>query len=78
MSDEHKPTIDERLEALTMNLEIVTRDVEMLAGSAKDLRASVEATLTRQRGERERDAQYLRLIGEILSRWANGENGQAK
>ena len=72
-----KPTIDERLEALTMN-------VELLADSARDLRAVVEAEISRgherdelQRQRGERDKQYLKAIADILKHWANGEDNNA-
>lgn len=76
MSD--KPTIDERLAALTMN-------VELLAGSTSDLRAVIVAQIDRdrEREERdrkreERDRKYLNLVADILKHWANGEEPEFK
>lgn len=67
-----KPTIDERLEALTMHL-------ELLSDSTRDLRAVVEAEIARdrkrderQKEREERDRKYLNAIGDVLKHWANG------
>lgn len=66
MNEEQKPTIDERLQALTMNLELE-------AASVKDLRVVAETMLARQRERSERGAKYLALIGDILRQWAEEE-----
>ena len=76
--ENNKPTIDERLAALTMN-------VELLAGSTSDLRAIVVARIDRdrEREERdrkreERDRKYLNLVADILKQWANDEETESK
>lgn len=78
-------TIDERLERLVERHEALAESVDMLVASTRDLRAVAEAALrrgeeerARQREQRERDAQYLRAISEVLKHWANGENGERK
>jgi hypothetical protein len=66
-------TIDERLEALVERHEALAQSVDLLVLSSRDLRAVAEAALRRQQEQRERDAQYLRAIGEVFKHWANGE-----
>lgn len=62
-----KPTIDERLEILTIN-------VKLLASSTRDLRATVEAQISRSHERDERDRQYLKAIADVLKHWANGDD----
>lgn len=66
-------TIDERLEKLVERHEALAQSVDLMVGSMRDLRVIAEAALTRQQEQRERDAQYLRAISEVLKHWANGE-----
>ena len=66
-------TIDERLERLVERHEALAQSVDLLVLSSRDLRAVAEAALRRQQEQRERDAQYLRAISEVLKHWANGE-----
>jgi hypothetical protein len=59
--------IDERLAALALS-------VELLARSASDLRAVVEAQLVRERERRESDTKFIALIADVLKQW--GTNGK--
>jgi hypothetical protein len=63
-----KKTIDERIDALTMNLELATREVELLRDSVHDL---VIDTKERRR----RDTQYFRALAQLFESWA-GEDGE--
>jgi len=51
-------TIDERIEALTMNLELLTRDVETLRETSRDTTAQLVAAVTT-------DAENLRALARI-------------
>jgi hypothetical protein len=48
--------------------------VELLARSASDLRAVVEAQLVRERERRESDTKFIALIADVLKQW--GTNGK--
>ena len=63
MADEK--TIDQRIEAIAMNL-------ELLSGSVSDLTASVHALVARDREQNERDREYMLVLSEVLKAWANG------
>ena len=64
MADEQKPNIDERLQALTMNVELLTHDIEQMRKEAREMDA---------RERRGRQA-ILRGIAEYM-RALNGEDG---
>lgn len=66
-------TIDERLEKLVGRHEALAQSVELLAGSTRDLRAIIEAEMSRNRERDERDRQYLSAIADVLKHWANGD-----
>lgn len=66
-------TIDERLDRLVERHEALAQSVDLLVHSVRDLRAVAEAGLIRQQERRDRDAQYLRAISEVLKHWANGD-----
>ena len=51
-------TIDERIEALTMNLELLTRDVETLRETSRDTTAQLVAAVTT-------DAENIRALARI-------------
>ena len=68
MSEEQNPTIDERLAALTMN-------VELTAASVHDLAATVRAMVERDSERRERDRTYLNALADLLRHWGNGREG---
>lgn len=83
MEERRTMTIDERLDRLVERHEALAQSVDLLVGSTRDLRVIAEAALRRGEDERvraqeqrERDAQYLRAISEILKHWANGEGGK--
>ena len=60
-------TIDERIEALTMNLELVSHDIETLRGTTDSLRGTTDSLLeiARQDGE---NIRALARIAEIHER----------
>jgi hypothetical protein len=54
MADKPKPTIDERLEAIVMTLEMLTQDVRALSTSVQGLNTAVQ-----------QDAENIRALARI-------------
>jgi hypothetical protein len=58
----------------------LAESVELLAGSAHDLRAAVEAQVARERLREERSSRYLDMLAGVLKAWAEDQrrNGEEK
>ena len=54
-------TIDERIEALTMNLELVSHDIETLRGTTDTLRGTTDTLLATAR----QDGENIRALARI-------------
>jgi archaellum component FlaC len=54
-------TIDERIEALTMDLELVSRDIETLRDTAQDQGKRIEMLITAA----EKDGENIRALARI-------------
>lgn len=65
-------TIDERLEALTTNM-------ELLQGMTKDLLAASQQQTEETKKQKERDRQYFAALAGLLNSWAGpAEEGGAQ
>ena len=80
-----KPTIEERFEKLLERHEALSMNLELLADYSRDLRAVVEAEISRdrerdqrQREREERDRKYLTALADVLKHWANGIEPEGK
>jgi hypothetical protein len=68
----------DEMEYWTQKHKALAETVEMLAASAHDLRAVVEAQVARERARDERSSRYLTMLADVFKAWAedhhpNGE-----
>jgi len=71
---------NEEMDYWTTKQKALAESVEMLARSARDLRAVVEAQVGRERARDERSSRYLDMLAGVLKAWAEDyrQNGEAK
>lgn len=72
MTDEELQRLKADHDYWTAKHKALAESVELLAASARDLRATVEAEVQRDRERDQRDQKFLGLIADVLKHWANG------
>jgi len=76
MSDEEMQQLKADHDYWTAKHKALAETVELLAASARDLRAVVEARIGRERARDERSGRYLDMLAGVLKAWAEDHDNR--